>query len=57
MKCRGVKKTRELVTRYCIFEEKREAVAEAAASFFLSEKFEKETGANNGVRKFGQVLW
>ena len=23
MKCRGVKKTRELVARYCIFEEKR----------------------------------
>lgn len=41
MKCRGVKKTRELVTRYCIFEEKRreekgEAVAEAAASFCVS---------------------
>jgi len=23
MKCRGVKKIRKLVTRYCIFEEKR----------------------------------
>ena len=37
MKCRGVKKIRELVTRYCIFEKKdrKEAVAEAAASFFV----------------------
>ena len=52
MKCRGVKKTRELVTRYCIFEEKRreekrreekgEAVAKAAASFCVGN-FEKET--------------
>ncbi len=44
MKCRGVKKTRELVTRYCIFEKKdrKEAVAEAAASF-LSGNFGKET--------------
>jgi len=37
MKCRGVKKIRELVTRYCIFEEKGEAVAEAAASFCVGK--------------------
>jgi hypothetical protein len=42
MKCRGVKKIRELVTRYCIFEEKRrERRLRKQRPFFMSGNFEK----------------
>jgi hypothetical protein len=44
MKCRGVKKIRELVTRYCIFEEKRrERQLRKQRPLFVSGNFEKET--------------
>nr|DAT43389.1 MAG TPA: hypothetical protein [Caudoviricetes sp.] len=43
MKCRGVKKIRELVTRYCIFEEKRrERQLRKQRPLFVSGNFEKE---------------
>ena len=60
MKCRGVKKRRELVTRYCIFEEKkRERQLRKRQPLFvweiLKRKRERMIKSGNSDRCCGKV--